>query len=269
MSEPKSLHNAADTSQKRLCHPNATRSVEDVLENLRTRIAEREARKQARSGPRLTTSMRPTERILLFLKKHGQNVFGLRVYRLTYEDDSAWQKFMNLLNSETRYSLTQVERALPEGEELLSMLDWDVQDSKEEWDGASLEQVRRHFQNSPRPSEADPRGAVCIVVDTESLQSIVDAKRPIPSNRRRQDSPFVKILDAMSRPQVFRSGQEQNLGESGEEMKGDVGNDELPKEIRYLKVEPSIVLPFFYDRLMIGFDEVYHTEPRPPYICAD
>lgn len=87
--------------------------------------------------------MRSTERILFDLKRHGQEVFGLKIYRLTYEDDAAWQKFMDLLNSDTRKNLTR-ESALPEGEELLSMLDWAVEDNKEVWNGASFEQVFRY-----------------------------------------------------------------------------------------------------------------------------
>lgn len=143
MSEQKTPPNAADKSEKRPRQSNASKAAKELLERIRKRRAEREARERARPGPRLEISMRPTERILLDLKHHGQEVFGLKVYRLTYEDDAAWRKFMDLLNSETRSRLTG-ERALPEGEELLSMLDWAVEDNKEVWNGASFEQVFRY-----------------------------------------------------------------------------------------------------------------------------
>lgn len=45
-----------------------------------------------------------------------------------------------------------------------------------------------------------------------------------------------------------------------------MGDDAIPKKIRYMKVDPSMLLPEFYDRLHYGFDEAYHQGPRPPYI---
>lgn len=143
MSEQKTPPDAADKSEKRPCQSNARRAAGDLLERLNKRIAEREAREKACTGPKSFMQMRSTERILFYLKEQGQEVFGLKIYRLTYEDDAAWQKFMDLLNSETRNNLTR-ESALPEGKELLSMLDWAVEDNKEVWNGASFEQVFRY-----------------------------------------------------------------------------------------------------------------------------
>ncbi|KAK0644730.1 hypothetical protein DIS24_g8621 [Lasiodiplodia hormozganensis] len=261
MSEQKTPPDAADKSENRLFRSDARRAAEELLERLRKERAERKAEEQARPGPKSFMRMRPTERILFHLKHHGQEVFGLKIYRLTYEDDAAWQKFMDLLNSETRNNLTR-EGALPEGEELLSMLDWAVEDNKEVWNGASFEQVYRHFQYTPETAGVVQRQIACIVVDAEALQSIIDDKKRAHPLELRKDTPFVKVLDTMLRlpPGGYHNRQEEL--DRFEKM----GDDAIPKKIRYMKVDPSVLLPHFYDRLQVCFDEVYHQGPRPPYI---
>ncbi|KAL1650053.1 hypothetical protein SLS58_001431 [Diplodia intermedia] len=262
MSDQHSPPDIAQASNEQSEDPKESDTVEGPLDRLNKEVAAYEA-EQRRPGKKLTIEMRLAERTLFFLKTWGQDVFGLKIYRLTYDDDAAWQKFKEMLDAKTRRNLTQKE-ALPEGETLLTMLDWAVEDNKERWDNASLAEVRKHFLNSPEAASPGQRGRTCIAVDAESLQSVMDAKEPVPFSSRHRDSPFVKVIGTLLRPDNSQLAQQQEPGKSGEESKGSAED-----EVRYMKVDPSTLLPFFYDNLRVGFDEIYYGGPRPPYVWTE
>lgn len=73
----------------------------------------------------------------------------------------------------------------------------------------------------------------------------------------------MKVLDTRIRLPIGAYRNRQEELDQYEKM----GDDAVPKKIRYMKVDPSLLLPDFYDRLQLCFDEVYHQGPRPPYIA--
>ncbi|KAL0264808.1 hypothetical protein SLS55_000761 [Diplodia seriata] len=255
MSDPPPPPDTAEASK----FPKEWDTDEGFLDWLQKQSTEADAR-QRQPGPKLFTAMRVTERTLEHLKGRGQEVYGLKMYRLTYEDDTDWQKFREMLDTKTHHNLTR-KKALPEGETLLSMIDWAVEDDKEQWDNASLEEVRKHYRDEIETSLPHQRCMACIVVDAESLQSIMDGKKYAPFTGLHQDSPFVKVLEAdLFRVEPFRSAHVIRPEQTGAER---VADDD---KIRWMKVNPSTLLPDFYDRLQFGFDNVYRTGPRPPYV---
>ena len=63
--------------------------------------------------------------------------WGFVIYRCTYQSDSDWARFMDLLNTRVRLNLEEEG-----GLDLLDRLDWCVQDDREILDDASSGQVR-------------------------------------------------------------------------------------------------------------------------------
>ena len=63
--------------------------------------------------------------------------WGFVIYRCTYESDSDWSRFMDLLNTRVRLNLEEEG-----GLDLLDRLDWCVQDNRDVLDDASTGQVR-------------------------------------------------------------------------------------------------------------------------------
>lgn len=64
--------------------------------------------------------------------------WGFVIYRCTYEDDAAWARFMEHLNTRVRLNLQE-----DGAEELFERIDWDVQDDRDVLDGAGPNQVRQ------------------------------------------------------------------------------------------------------------------------------
>jgi hypothetical protein len=71
------------------------------------------------------------------LKRNQDLRWGFVIYRCTYESDSDWARFMDLLNTRVRVNLEE-ESSL----DLFDRLDWCVQDDRDVLDGASTGQVR-------------------------------------------------------------------------------------------------------------------------------
>jgi hypothetical protein len=71
------------------------------------------------------------------LKRNPDLRWGFVIYRCTYESDSDWAHFMDLLNTRVRLNLEEEG-----GLDLLDRLDWCVQDDRDVLDDASTSQVR-------------------------------------------------------------------------------------------------------------------------------
>ncbi|KAF3000784.1 hypothetical protein E8E13_005467 [Curvularia kusanoi] len=68
--------------------------------------------------------------------------WGFVIYRCTYESDSEWARFMDLLNTRVRLNLEEEG-----GLDLLDRLDWCVQDDRDVLNAATPYQVRTEFAN--------------------------------------------------------------------------------------------------------------------------
>jgi hypothetical protein len=64
--------------------------------------------------------------------------WGFVIYRCTYDDDAAWERFMAHLNTRTRLSLESYKDG-----DLFPRIDWSVQQDPS-LDGASVEEVREY-----------------------------------------------------------------------------------------------------------------------------
>ncbi|KAG6365845.1 hypothetical protein INS49_000021 [Diaporthe citri] len=120
------------------------------------------------------------------MKKSGFRRFGFAVYRTTYDDDAAWERYLEVLKVTARRSLVHQGRDVL----LEQYMDWPVISDRAKLDGASKADVRPHFKSwcAGRSEERDGPGATkdragrlprfkhCLYVDRKSLETL--AKMP-------------------------------------------------------------------------------------------
>jgi hypothetical protein len=133
-----------------------------------------------------------TERINDMLDYYGLRKWGFVIYRCTYDDDSAWDRFMQHLNARKDAVLIDTY----DDERLAQHLDWNVQQDPS-LDRATTDQVRERFKTwvatdarAEMPTSIDqqhklqgllhenPRYKYCIRVDAEAMQSVLDGPPP-------------------------------------------------------------------------------------------
>jgi hypothetical protein len=151
------------------------------------------------------------EHIRDLLIERGHRKWGFVIYRCTYDDDDAWVRFMEIANRRGEDDLTDSD--VPE---LLQTLDWKVHEDRELLDGASKDQVRKHFlswvasdaakaeqydPNRPEWQAFDtmlgltPRYTYCVHVDAAALHSVV-YEAPQPPDRDVRGIGYVNLIDA-------------------------------------------------------------------------
>ncbi|KAI7784813.1 hypothetical protein LA080_009132 [Diaporthe eres] len=120
------------------------------------------------------------------MKTAGFHRWGFPIYRTTYDDDAAWQRYLEVLKFTARKYLVRQG-----GDVLLEQyMDWPVISDRATLDGASKADVRRHFKSwcADRSEERDGPGATedgagrlprfkhCLYVDRKCLDTL--AKMP-------------------------------------------------------------------------------------------
>ncbi|KAF2715346.1 hypothetical protein K504DRAFT_457523 [Pleomassaria siparia CBS 279.74] len=118
-------------------------------------------------------------RVREFLNKDAANKWGFVIYRCTYGDDDAWNRFMKHLDERTRLNLETYNAS-----DLFSRIDWSVVHDAD-LEGADSEDVRT-YNNSRRFSiwkqnsaEKDnwsgiPRYHACIRVDKFFMDAVLE-----------------------------------------------------------------------------------------------
>jgi hypothetical protein len=133
-----------------------------------------------------------TERVNDMLNYYGLQKWGFIIYRCTYDDDGAWDRFMHHLNARKDAALIDTY----DDKFLAQHLDWNVQQDPA-LDHATTDQVRERFNawvakdaraempTSPAQQhklpgllDENPRYKYCIRVDAEAMQSVLDGPPP-------------------------------------------------------------------------------------------
>ncbi|KAK2026960.1 hypothetical protein LX32DRAFT_641389 [Colletotrichum zoysiae] len=129
--------------------------------------------------------------------------WGFVIYRTTYDDDTAWERYLEVLR------LARLRSLVWAGDDLLleQYMDWPVISDKATLDGASKAEVRKHFKSwcAARSEERDGHGATgsrtkhlprfkyCVYVDRKCLDTLAR----LPANyreTRRQPTDVVAVL---------------------------------------------------------------------------
>ncbi|KAF5497584.1 hypothetical protein CGCS363_v008591 [Colletotrichum siamense] len=124
------------------------------------------------------------------MKRSGFHRWGFVIYRTTYDDDKAWDRYLEVLQ------LTRLRTLLHAGADLLleQYMDWPVISDRATLEGASKAEVRKHFQSwcEARSEERDGPGATgtrtqglprfkhCVYVDRKCLETLAK----LPNNYR-------------------------------------------------------------------------------------
>ncbi|KAK1763087.1 hypothetical protein QBC33DRAFT_550320 [Phialemonium atrogriseum] len=162
--------------------------------------------------------------------------WGLVVYRVSYGDDAAWEHILAQINENLKESLEGNDR-----QDLLARHQLVVMNNRLQFDGATTDQVRKHFskwvvdelrrnwQDQPIPDDqvaklgaddgmiysAGTRYNFCLLVDNVCLESL--AKMP---------SPVVKLVEKRWVPDVQDLGKEEGEGDNSG-WEGGVTNNEF------------------------------------------
>ncbi|KAI7547289.1 hypothetical protein KC331_g5106 [Hortaea werneckii] len=124
------------------------------------------------------------------LNRDNRDRWGFAIYRCTYGDDAAWDRFKDIITTRAQKETRELDEP-----EILDKLEWTTFDDREIFDNATTDSLRKHFNEwrsanwqreqprATRPTEAmllkTPRYRYFIRVGREALDSILGA----PGNR--------------------------------------------------------------------------------------
>jgi hypothetical protein len=124
------------------------------------------------------------------LDQDNHDRWGFAIYRCTYGDDAAWDRFKDIITARAQKEIRELDEP-----EILDKLEWTIFDDREIFDNATADFLREHFNQwkrdncqreqprATRPVEVmllkTPRYRYFIRVDREALDSVLGA----PGNR--------------------------------------------------------------------------------------
>ncbi|OCK76954.1 hypothetical protein K432DRAFT_251937, partial [Lepidopterella palustris CBS 459.81] len=207
------------------------------------------------------------------MQRQSHRKWGFIIYHCTYASDSAWTRFMALLNQRARESLEE-EDAL----DLLATLDLSARDDRVLFDGADKSSVRDHFnawltseEAAAAAEQADawgrPRGvlyAFPIHVDTAALESVVGESVDRP------EEGYVNLINsywAMPDPETYDF--EGNGKVRGEDDPTDEGEEPVEGcrlwDVGWMKADIFDLVPGKYATLLQP-GRYYTCYKRPPVV---
>ncbi|KAI0402317.1 hypothetical protein F4802DRAFT_608819 [Xylaria palmicola] len=120
------------------------------------------------------------------MRDTGFATWGFLIYRCTYGDDEAWNRYIEAFKEQVHYELEYYGRDLL----LEQYAQWTVVEDEETLNGASKQQVRERF-----PHTRLPRFTYCLYVDQKCLDTLeryADAKA---NGARRPAWPVMVTID--------------------------------------------------------------------------
>ncbi|KAF2495512.1 hypothetical protein BU16DRAFT_391586 [Lophium mytilinum] len=201
------------------------------------------------------------------LRSLKHNKWGFIIYRCTYTSDSAWNLLMERLHEGAREALEESDSL-----DLLAMLDLTVRDDQSRFDGATKDEVRKHFLEwtkskdaaAEQPDDAvkaflnDPAGGMNgltaryqfpIYVDEDAMRSVSEALPPW----RWKDGYVVMIHSSweMLDPETFNYEEEGLV--RGEDDPSDEGEESIEgcklEDVGWMKANVSDLVPDKYSLL--------------------
>jgi len=204
--------------------------------------------------------MTETERINDMLNHYGLQKWGFVIYRCTYEDDSAWDRFMHRLNTSKDCMLIDTY----DDKYLARRLNWNVQQDPS-LNRATKDQVRDVFRawvdtdaRSEIPTSAEhqhnlkallhdnPRYKYCIHVDAELMRSVLDG--PPPTKSDLHGVSYVNLIRADDSWEAWVKEPAEFHDECEPELEGRTSFD-----VGWMKVPVDRLIPKVYERLVDDF----------------
>lgn len=177
--------------------------------------------------------------------KHDK--WGWVIYRCTYGDDEAWERFQQIINERSQDNMAQA--GVPQ--EVATTLEWTFVSDRAALDGVSREELRRRFRawaneaeklEQPRADRGPKlqRYLYFIQVDEDCLQSVVGANPSDPL-----DVGWVKIVQA-----------EESTGNEDGEDEG------------WMLIAADMIGPDFYDAIGQMPESWYSFYMPPPALVV-
>lgn len=204
-----------------------------------------------------------TERIRDMLNYYGLTKWGFIIYRCTYGDDGAWDRFMHRLNAHKDDALIDKY----DDKYLAHHLDWNVQQDPS-LDRATKDQVRERFRTwvatdarTEFPTSADyqdkihrllhenPRYKYCVHVDAESMQSVLDGPPPTEP-----DLHGVSHVNLIRADYAWEAGEKESAKLRDEGEPQDEGEPELEgrtsRDVGWMRVAVQGLVPEVHETLV-------------------
>jgi hypothetical protein len=196
--------------------------------------------------------------------KHDR--WGWVIYRCSYEDDEAWERFKQIINQRSRDQILKSDAP-----EALNSLEWTFVDDRSTLEGISKHQLRARFMDwaataiqaeQPRANDhilrlGGPRYNYFIQVDEQALRSVIS-----PTEQEPLRGALVKFVDANWRPlaEEFPDQIEQPDPEDVHEP-----IDGCTEEnVGWMLISPKKIGPEFYEASYTFMDAWYTYYVRPP-----
>jgi hypothetical protein len=130
-------------------------------------------------------------------KLQNQQRWGFAIYRTDYSSEADWTKFLAMFATWSSYGYPDSESEY--GHLVRSWQQHHWMNDKSQFDGATIEQLRQHFQlwaasQNSREQLILPESFMFFVVDKDVLDNI-RPQNPEVDSTPRDETPYVKVID--------------------------------------------------------------------------
>ncbi|KEQ94433.1 hypothetical protein AUEXF2481DRAFT_275991 [Aureobasidium subglaciale EXF-2481] len=190
--------------------------------------------------------------------------WGFVIYRTTYLNNEAWIAFLPRLHWWTNDSME-----IFNGQDVLDKMSWTIFDNAEEFENASVADIREQFRSwtqtavlseqGVQEAGLSPRYRYCILVDSEALESCVSSPAPPDSDEDNQG--WVKVIDK-NFPLVHPLLKKRKEESGYEEIDGIT-----EKHVGWVKCPYTSVMTEYY-RLFRDLNGYMVSYRRPPAVIG-
>lgn len=204
--------------------------------------------------------LKDTEKLQARLDEMRHVKWGFIFYRCTYEDESAWQRFMNIVRHRAKLDIHETGGT----KAITSSLEISSREDESKFEGASINQIRQHFEDWVCDSDKSILGEqggdaniyptaryiYPIHVDAEAMYSVVESA-PQPPARDKDGIGYVNLINSYWRPQEPSSQYDEEFHEQD-------GND----DVGYMRVCLQELHPRVYS--LLSSADAYHVFYKSP-----
>ncbi|KAI7231022.1 hypothetical protein KC330_g6631 [Hortaea werneckii] len=123
------------------------------------------------------------------LSQHNHDRWGFAIYRCTYGDDAAWDRFTDIITTRAQKEIRELGEL-----EILDKLEWTIFDDREIFDNATTDFLREHFNQWEECQLA--------TVGREALNSILYAPGNLDADPGSTATGWVHFIDTLWKAQM-------------------------------------------------------------------
>ncbi|KAM5467095.1 hypothetical protein MauCBS54593_005715 [Microsporum audouinii] len=220
------------------------------------------------SSPRLADAPSIIRDILKGMK---HDKWGWVIYRCTYNDDEAWDRFKKMVYY---WSMEEISESESQSFEIAGSMEWTFIEDRKLLEGASRAQLRAHFnawakdairKEQPRAEDYHTYGIsryeYFIQVDEAALQSIKEAPQPPEYDF---GEGYVNFIDATWKPLAEHAAYTDDPIEDNDEIFEPI--DGCSEEnVGWMRIRTTLIGPEFYIAISPPPNDIWYAfYKRPP-----